>query len=380
AAVARKAQVTYHVNDGTSATSTASGTVTLPTQTRSGYRFDGWYTAASGGTRVGGAGDTYTPTADIDLYAHWTQCFTITYNANGGSGAPAASSACAGETWTCPLTYPTMGGYACKGWHTSPSATAPLYVAGETYSSISADLTLYAVWAPNSGILIFDANGGSVSEGFRVLEAGQAYGSLPTPVRSGYDFTGWYTAATGGTQVSESTAKGPSSTDTIYAHWSQATRSHYLILDCMGGAASGESTVLVELSEGAAYGTLPTPTRSGHTFVGWFTSTVGGSQISSSTTMGASNANAYAHWSVPEFTITFNANGGTTPETSRAVASGDTYGALPVPYRIGCNFEGWYTAADGGSEVSDSDCPSASTTLYAHWSNGEVLPFSISFS
>ena len=385
AAVAISLAVTFNGNGGTiggSSSSVLYGVISsLPTpDTRSGYVFNGWYTAATGGTRIGGAGDSYTPTADITLYAQWSPAYTIAFVADGGSGAPSAVTVAQGGTWTCPLDYPTLSGYTCKGWHTSPGETAPLYVAGESYTAPSANLTLYAVWAPNSGILIFDANGGSVSEGFRVLAVGQAYGSLPIPTRSGYNFTGWYTATTGGSQVTESTTKGSSSTETIYARWSQASRSHYLILNCMGGTVSGESTVLIQLSEGAAYGTLPTPARSGYTFVGWFTSTVGGSQISSSTTMGASNANAYAHWSAPEFTITFNANGGTTPEATRTVASGDSYGALPVPERIGFNFDGWHTAADGGSEISASDYPSASTTLYAHWSSGEALPFSISFS
>lgn len=54
----------------TSSTSTAA--VTLPTPTRSGYTFDGWYTQASGGTKIGNAGASYTPSTDATVYAHWT--------------------------------------------------------------------------------------------------------------------------------------------------------------------------------------------------------------------------------------------------------------------------------------------------------------------
>lgn len=67
--------VTYNVNGGgsvspTSATQASSGaSVTLPTPTWSGYAFDGWY---NNGTKIGNADDSYTPTADITLYAHWT--------------------------------------------------------------------------------------------------------------------------------------------------------------------------------------------------------------------------------------------------------------------------------------------------------------------
>jgi uncharacterized repeat protein (TIGR02543 family) len=69
-------QVTYNANGGsvspTSAWADAGASVTLPIPTRSGYTFNGWYTAASGGTKVGNADASYTPTGNITLYAHWT--------------------------------------------------------------------------------------------------------------------------------------------------------------------------------------------------------------------------------------------------------------------------------------------------------------------
>lgn len=68
--------VTFNSNNGsvdpTSATQSESGAaIILPTPTRSGYMFTGWYTAASGGTKIGDAGDSYIPTANITLYAQW---------------------------------------------------------------------------------------------------------------------------------------------------------------------------------------------------------------------------------------------------------------------------------------------------------------------
>ena len=65
--------VTYDANGGScSTTSENASSVALPTPTRDGYTFNGWYTAATGGTLVGAAGDSYTPSADITLYAQWT--------------------------------------------------------------------------------------------------------------------------------------------------------------------------------------------------------------------------------------------------------------------------------------------------------------------
>ena len=66
----------------TSTTSTAA--VTLPTPTRSGYTFSGWYTASSGGTRRGGGGDSFTPSANVTLYAQWS-AQTSTIAASGGT-------------------------------------------------------------------------------------------------------------------------------------------------------------------------------------------------------------------------------------------------------------------------------------------------------
>lgn len=62
----------------------ANGNVTLPTPTRTGYTFKGWYTAATGGTKIGNGGDTYTPTAPITIFAQWTIIeYTLDLTASG---------------------------------------------------------------------------------------------------------------------------------------------------------------------------------------------------------------------------------------------------------------------------------------------------------
>jgi uncharacterized repeat protein (TIGR02543 family) len=70
----------------------------------------------------------------------------------------------------------------------------------------------------------------------------------------------------------------------------------------------------------------------------------------------------------PTYTITFNPNGGSVSETSRSVASGTAVGTLPTPTRSGSySFDGWYTAASGGTQISASTTVSANVTYYAHW-------------
>lgn len=119
---------------------------------------------------------------------------------------------------------------------------------------------------------------------------------------------------------------------------------------------------------GSAYGTLPTPTRTGYTFDGWYTSAMGGSQVTAASVVAVRfDHTLYAHWTGGNITVTFNANGGTVSPSSKTVRLGDCYGSLPFASKTGYYFWGWYTAADGGTEVTPNDRPSAAITLYAHW-------------
>ena len=113
----------------------------LPTSTRDGYNFLGWYTAASGGTKIGGAGEVYTPDAVITLYAQWIG-YTITYDANGGS-CGTASQTYAGTALTLPT--PSFPGYKFSGWYTAASGGTKIGIAGDAYTP-DADITLYAQW------------------------------------------------------------------------------------------------------------------------------------------------------------------------------------------------------------------------------------------
>ena len=65
--------------------------------------------------------------------------------------------------------------------------------------------------------------------------------------------------------------------------------------------------------------------------------------------------------------VTFNANGGTVEETTRSVSTGSAVGSLPVSARNGFSFDGWFTAENGGAQISASTVVSASVVYYAHW-------------
>ena len=93
----------------------------------------------------------------------------------------------------------------------------------------------------------------------------------------------------------------------------------------------------------------------------------------------------YAQYDIDYATVTWNAQGGTASEPSRHVQKGKPVGTLPTCTRSGYTFNGWYTAASGGSKISASTVVNNNVTYYAHltnnipdikWVNGSVAPFS----
>ena len=111
-----------------------------------GFTFKGWNTKANGSGTSYAAGANYTGNAALTLYAQWQAVtYAVTYNANGGSGAPATGYKTYGANYTISTTRPTRTGFTFLGWGTSASATTASYQPGATYST-NAALALYAVW------------------------------------------------------------------------------------------------------------------------------------------------------------------------------------------------------------------------------------------
>lgn len=145
-------KVTYNANGGTGApgqqTKWKDQTLTLSTTkpTRSGYSFLGWSTSSTATSATYSAGGSYTANSAATLYAVWkANTYKVTYNANGGTGAPSAQTKTHGVSLTLSNAQPTRVNYNFKGWALSASATTPTYYPGSSYTNNSA-ATLYAVW------------------------------------------------------------------------------------------------------------------------------------------------------------------------------------------------------------------------------------------
>ena len=374
--------VTWNPNGGTvdptSTTKTHGSTLgTLPTPTRAAdaqytYTFKGWFTAATGGTQVSAS---TTVTGNVTYYAQWTaniRSYTATFNGNGG-GTPSPSTIT--KTYGSELgTLPTCSrtGYTFLGWYTASSGGTKI----SSTTKITGTVTYYAQWSINSYTLTYNVNGGNaVSPASKSVQYGSAYGTLPTPTKSSdaeytYAFAGWYTSASGGTQVTANTTMGAGNT-TIYAHWTANIRSYTATFNGNGGGTPSPSTITK--TYGSELGTLPTCSRTGYTFLGWYTASSGGTKISSTTKI-TGTVTYYAQWSINSYTLTYNVNGGNAVSpASKSVQYGSAYGTLPTPTKSSdaeytYAFAGWYTSASGGTQVTANTTMGAgNTTIYAHW-------------
>lgn len=387
----------YNANSGTGApanqTSNAGQSVTISaTQpTRSGYTFTGWNDAIGGtGTSYAASGSLTMPASNITLYAQWSQItYTISYNANGGSGAPSSQTGASGSAQTISNTAPTWTGYTFGGWNTSAAGTGTSYLAGASTTMPVGGLTLYAKWtAITNYLLTYNANGGTGAPSPETRGASETFNlSATTPTRAGYTFAGWDAAANGsGTDYTASGSFTMSGANvSIYAKWTANT----ITVTYNGNTNTGGTAPSVQ---SGAYGETVTASvlgdlaKTGYSFNGWNTAAAGTgtSYLAGSTiTLPVSNVTLYAQWSANSYTISYNANGGTGAPTSHSAATDSTVTAKAIGSmaRTGYTFAGWDGAANGsGTDYTAGGTftmPGNNLTLFAKWT---VIPINISYA
>lgn len=179
---------------------------------------------------------------------------------------------------------------------------------------------LYLINTGDEVTITFDPNGGTLNAGdeTKAVQHNGTYGELPTPVRPGYQFDGWYTEKNGGSKVDANTSVTTKEAHMLYAHWSEAK--YNITLDPNGGNLANATK---EVTYNSPYGELPTPNRAGYDFDGWFTEKDGGTKIEASTVVTAVEPHTlYAHWTAHEHCIC----GG-------SISTGDHTGHAPVSYQ-----------------------------------------------
>ena len=271
------------------------------------------FTSTLGGTYSGDTtanyqpGALYTSNGALSLYAVWNQnAYTVSYNANGGSGAPASQTKYHGTALTLRSTVPTRSGYTFLGWSTSSTATSPTYSAGSSFTT-NANATLYAVWQknPTQYTITYNANGGSGAPAAQTKTENVAITLSSTkPTRSGYTFLGWSTSSTATTPTyypgSSYTANAST---TLYAVWERVPETYTIKYNANGGTgapATQTKTEDVSITLSSA-----TPTRSGYKFLGWSTSSTATSATYQPGATYSTNASVtlYAVWRKDNYDI-----------------------------------------------------------------------------
>ena len=402
---------------------------------RTGYQMLGFYDNTSGGTKLwnnGGAclkdgkywnaSNQWCYAGNVDIYPQWkANTYTVKYDGNGATGGSSASSS---HTYDVAKALTANGyirtGYTFKNWNTQADGKGVSYADKASVKNLTsvngATVTFYAQWSINSYTLTYNPNGGSVSPTSKSLTYNSAYGTLPTPTRKGYTFTGWFTAASGGTKVSESTKMGAGNI-TIYAHWkANVLRVNYYpngatkVDNSTAMDGSGVSTITPDVQyryDDFNYdATMPSYglwdarrfIRTGYTstnkyHLGSKDGTVlldAGNNVFAKTQdlataagvlsdleKGNVSISIYADWKANTYTIKYNGNGNTGGSTAGSSHTYDTAKGLTANgfTKTGYTFKNWNTKADGsGTSYADkasvknlTATAGGTVNLYAQW-------------
>ena len=373
----------------------------LPTPTKAGYTFNGWYTSSNGGTQVTSS-TIVSQTSSHTLYAHWTvNTYTNRYNfrtTTGSSTTSTTQTRTYGQSFT---TYTTSSiaeynsnGWSLYGWATSSSSASRSYSPGESvsaYNSSTSTLNFYAV-SSRTISLTYNANGGtnapsSTSATQLWNQNGNVYNTTgltitsSVPKRDGYTFLGWATSSTAASVRYKSGdtysfTYSTANSDILYAVWEANT---YYVKFNGNGSTSGSMSNQTFTYDKAQNLTVNAFARTGYTFAGWATSANGTvayvdkASVKNLTTTNGATVNLYAKWNVVTYTITYNGNGGSSPSSlSYNIESTST---LASSTRTGYTFNTWKPERTSGNWSNASTYNSGTSvsgmygdvTLVAQW-------------
>ena len=353
---------TFGAGNGTLTANYTNNSITLPTPTRMGYTFAGWYDAASGGNKIGNGGATYTPTGAKILYAHWTiNQYTLTVNPNGGiwNGTTTSSTFTQSYASTKAIANPT----APAGYKVTFNGNG-----GSTPSAITSTKSFSSWTNSASGTLsgttyTFGAGNGTLTANYKNNSI-----TLPTPTRTGYTFAGWYDAASGGNKIGNAgAAYTPTSAKTLYAHWT--INQYTLTVNPNGGTWNGTTASSTFTQNYASTKAIANPTApAGYKVI--FNGNGGSTPSAITSTKSFSSWTNSGSGTLSGTTYTFGAGNGTL--TANYTNNSIT---LPTPTRTGYTFTGWYDAASGGNKIGNGGAtytPTYNRTMYAHWADTQA--------
>ncbi len=333
--------VTYNLNGGTNhAGNPASYTVestaiTLQTPEKAGYTFGGWFTTEAFTTQITSlAGGEV---GDVTLWAKWNIVeYTITYvlglNGVNGEDNPVSYTV---ETAEITLTAPARAGYGFARWEDESGAAVTGIAKGSTGNK-----TFTAVWSSAlSYTITYNLNGGTNHVGNpSTYTTETAAIALQNPSKTGYVFKGWTPEGT--------IAKGSTGNKEFTAAWEEII---YTITYNLNGGTNHAGNPSTYTTETAAI-TLQTPSKTGYTFGGWFTTAAFTTQIASLAGGEVGDVTLWAKWTADSKTFTLYANyvDAGSPAVINSYTNEEITLADNIFARAGYTFIYWTAQADGG--------------------------------
>lgn len=329
-------------------------TIVKPNASRTGYTLTGWNPDVT----------STMPDNDLSYTATWTpKQYKVSFDGTGGS-SPEDIIVTYDSTYGGFPT-PTRTGYDFDGWFTSRSGDTEVFAS--TVVEITSDQTLYAQWTAKDYTVSFDLNTGqgTAPEAINVTYDGR-YTALPgsTGAKTGYSFTGWFTAASGGTEIYSTTEVTTASNHNLYAQWEANTYNVFFDANDGIGSMGGQSHTYDQSKSLTANDF----TKTGHSFGGWNTevdgSGTGYTNAASVTNLAAEGTVIlYAQWTVRQYTIGFNSNGGSAV-TAITQDYGTNVTAPATPTKTGYTFVAWQI---DGVNYSFGTMSAENITLTAKW-------------
>lgn len=341
--------------------------ISVPVVERTGYTFNGWEPTPA--AKMPAEAATYT--------AQWT---ANTYNINYYDENGVAFTGTHGENHPTTHTYgtatalvtPEREGYTFGGWFTVSDCTSGK-VTSLAATGYTDDINLYAMWTPKTYNIVYRNKDnatftGTHAEGYPTTHTYGVATPLDSPTRTGYTFGGWFISEDcTGTALTTLGATDYTAAITLYALWTPITY-NITYYDQNGAAFSGTHGENHPTTH--TYGTLTAlvnPTREGYTFGGWFTVSdcTSGRVTSLAATGYTDDINLYAKWTVNNYKLTWNWDGGTTTSTTHTAAGNVAYGTTLVypdastMNKTGYTFTGW--------SVDNQTMPAEPLTITAQW-------------
>ncbi len=194
---------------------------------------------------------------------------------------------------------------------------------------------------------------------------------LPTPVRTGYIFLGWTGEGITEPQKTIEIPQGSTGDRTYTANWQVI---EYTIITLLEGGNAGSSQVYFYTVEQTV--TLPTPTRTGYTFLGWTGEGITTPQPNVTIPKGSTGDKTYIeNWELTEYNITMDLNGGSGQEKVVYTMTDEDF-ELPTPTRNGYEFVGW-TGEGITTPQTSVKIPKGSTGNKAYTANWQVIEYTI---